>query len=207
MPQVLHDVAARALQIHGSLGASQEMPFGAMVMESFHMGLADGATEVHKVTLAREVLKDYKPTSGLFPTGHLPRLAAAGTQPLRTRCWPTCTARRSELTRGPDLARLAVAERGLRHRGGRRAGAGRPVSLPHRRRRGAPGRPPDRPADALAPDDALAGGTLLGKRYADEPTGLEVLCTKSGAGTITVDGRPAIRRVAPGRCPPRTEPA
>jgi len=76
MPQVLHDVAARALQIHGSLGASQEMPFGAMVMESFHMGLADGATEVHKVALAREVLKSYKPASGLFPTTHLPALAA-----------------------------------------------------------------------------------------------------------------------------------
>jgi acyl-CoA dehydrogenase len=75
MPQVLHDVAARALQIHGSLGASEEMPFGAMVMESFHMGLADGATEVHKITLAREVLKDYKPVSGLFPTTHLPLLA------------------------------------------------------------------------------------------------------------------------------------
>jgi acyl-CoA dehydrogenase len=76
MPQVLHDVAARALQIHGSLGASQEMPFGAMVMESFHMGLADGATEVHKIALAREVLKGYKATSGLFPATHLPLLAA-----------------------------------------------------------------------------------------------------------------------------------
>jgi acyl-CoA dehydrogenase len=76
MPQVLHDVAARALQIHGSLGASEEMPFGAMIMESFHMGLADGATEVHKITLARELLKGYKPASGLFPDTHLPRLAA-----------------------------------------------------------------------------------------------------------------------------------
>jgi acyl-CoA dehydrogenase len=76
MPQVLHDVAARALQVHGSLGVSDEMPFGAMVLESFHMGLADGATEVHKVTLARRVLKDYKPTDDLFPTMHLPKLRA-----------------------------------------------------------------------------------------------------------------------------------
>ena len=37
MPQVLHDVAARALQVHGSLGVSHEMPFAAMVLESFHM--------------------------------------------------------------------------------------------------------------------------------------------------------------------------
>ena len=74
MPKVLHDVASRALQLHGSLGVSHEMPFASMVLESFHMGLADGATEVHKVTLAREVLKGFTPTDGLFPTQHLPRL-------------------------------------------------------------------------------------------------------------------------------------
>jgi acyl-CoA dehydrogenase len=73
MPKVLHDVASRALQIHGSLGVSHEMPFGSMVLESFHMGLADGATEVHQITLARQLLKNYKPTSDLFPTGHLLR--------------------------------------------------------------------------------------------------------------------------------------
>ena len=73
MPKVLHDVASRALQIHGSLGVSHEMPFASMVLESFHMGLADGATEVHQVTLAREILKAYKPTPDLFPTGHLVR--------------------------------------------------------------------------------------------------------------------------------------
>ena len=74
MPKVLHDVAARAVQLHGSLGVSHEMPFASMVLESFHMGLADGATEVHKVTLAREVLKGFEPTDDLFPTQHLPRL-------------------------------------------------------------------------------------------------------------------------------------
>ena len=34
------------------------------------------------------------------------------------------------------------------------------------------------------------GGTLLGKRYVDEQTGLEVLCTKPGAGGLAADGRP-----------------
>lgn len=72
MPRVLHDVAARALQVHGSLGASDEMPFAAFIAESFHMGLADGPTEVHKVTLARRVLANYSPAPGLFPTSHLP---------------------------------------------------------------------------------------------------------------------------------------
>jgi acyl-CoA dehydrogenase len=74
MPQVLHDVAARAVQIHGSLGVSWELPYAEMVLESFHMGLADGATEVHKVTLARQILKNHRGTDDLFPTGHLPRL-------------------------------------------------------------------------------------------------------------------------------------
>jgi acyl-CoA dehydrogenase len=76
MPQVLHDVSSRALQLHGALGLSDEMPFAEMVLESFHMGLADGATEVHKLNLARQVLKGHKPTDDRFPTRHLPRLEA-----------------------------------------------------------------------------------------------------------------------------------
>ena len=40
------------------------------------MGLADGATEVHQITLARELLKGYTPTPDLFPTRHLPKLKA-----------------------------------------------------------------------------------------------------------------------------------
>ena len=34
-----------------------------------------------------------------------------------------------------------------------------------------------------------AGGTQLGKRYVDEPTGLEVLCVKPGSATLAADGR------------------
>ena len=74
MPKVYHDVATRALQIHGSLGMSNEMPFTQQVLASLTMGLVDGPTEVHKVTVARQVLRDYQGTDGLFPTGHLPAL-------------------------------------------------------------------------------------------------------------------------------------
>ena len=77
MPKVFHDVASRALQIHGSLGVSEEMPFSAMVIESFHMGLADGPTEVHKVTVARQILSTYQPAPGMFPTRHIPALEDA----------------------------------------------------------------------------------------------------------------------------------
>ena len=77
MPKVFHDVVVRALQVHGSLGVTPEMPFAEQVMESFVMGLADGPTEVHKITLARQVLRDYKGTAGLFPTSHIPALREA----------------------------------------------------------------------------------------------------------------------------------
>ena len=70
MPQVLHDIAARALHLHGSLGLSTEMPFADWLVNSFHVGLADGPTEVHKITVAREVLKDYAGTDQLFPDYH-----------------------------------------------------------------------------------------------------------------------------------------
>jgi len=73
MPGVYRNIATRALQIHGSLGVSWEMPFTKEVMESFHMGLADGPTEVHKVQVARRVLDDYVPCDDLFPNAHLPK--------------------------------------------------------------------------------------------------------------------------------------
>jgi acyl-CoA dehydrogenase len=80
MPAVLHDVVARAIQIHGSLGISNEMPFGSWLLDSYHMGLADGATEVHKSTLARQVFGEVKPSEDLFPAYHLPRLRAEARQ-------------------------------------------------------------------------------------------------------------------------------
>jgi acyl-CoA dehydrogenase len=80
MPKVYHDVFARALQIHGSLGLSTEMPFAAGVLDSFHMGLADGPTEVHKVTVARQVLGRYQGTDDLFPEYHLIRREEAALQ-------------------------------------------------------------------------------------------------------------------------------
>jgi hypothetical protein len=39
-------------------------------------------------------------------------------------------------------------------------------------------------------DDAHAGGTLMGKRYADEDSGLELLCTKPGAGALSIGDVP-----------------
>lgn len=34
-----------------------------------------------------------------------------------------------------------------------------------------------------------SAGSSMGKRFSDEETGLEVLCVKAGAGSISIDGR------------------
>jgi len=74
MPKVYHDIAANALHIHGALGVSNEMPFMGMVTSSFVMGIADGPTEVHKVTVAKQLLKEFHPDNDLFPSYHLPKV-------------------------------------------------------------------------------------------------------------------------------------
>jgi acyl-CoA dehydrogenase len=74
MPKVYNDIATKAAHLHGALGVSNEMPFMHMVTSSLVMGIADGPTEVHKVTLAKQVLKDYRPDNDLFPKYHIPRL-------------------------------------------------------------------------------------------------------------------------------------
>lgn len=43
--------------------------------------------------------------------------------------------------------------------------------------------------DGSAIDAADVGGAKLGKRYADDEVGLEVLCTKPGTGRLELDGR------------------
>ena len=72
MPKVFFDVVQRAMHLHGALGISNEMPFAKMMVNAQVMAIADGPTEVHKITVARQVLKDYQPVDGLWPSGHLP---------------------------------------------------------------------------------------------------------------------------------------
>ena len=53
--------------------------------------------------------------------------------------------------------------------------------------------------DQTPPDDVAGspgGSTLLGKRYVDEATDIEVLCTKAGEGELAVDGRPLQLKAA-----------
>ena len=56
---------------------------------------------------------------------------------------------------------------------------------------GAPMLPHDaeKPAGG-AVDPSFADGTQMGKRFADPDTGIEVLATKGGAGSLSLDGQP-----------------
>jgi acyl-CoA dehydrogenase len=70
--EVAENIIWRAMHMHGSLGVSNEMPFGQMLYMTSMLGLADGPTEVHKVSVARRVLKKAQPHAGFFPPDHLP---------------------------------------------------------------------------------------------------------------------------------------
>jgi acyl-CoA dehydrogenase len=81
-PQVLHNIVQRSIQVHGALGVSNELPLGGMWMTAPVMALVDGPSEVHRVTVARQILKRYKPAPGLWPTEHLPTKVAAAREKL-----------------------------------------------------------------------------------------------------------------------------
>ncbi|MDB5422890.1 MAG: hypothetical protein JWQ29_306 [Phenylobacterium sp.] len=44
--------------------------------------------------------------------------------------------------------------------------------------------------EGLAIAAGQAGGSPMGKRFADDASGLELLCSRGGEGSLTVDGRP-----------------
>jgi acyl-CoA dehydrogenase len=70
--KVLREVSYRAIHIFGSLGVTDLTPLQAMWASAPTMAVMDGVDEVHKVTVARNVLKDHRPHEGLWPTEYLP---------------------------------------------------------------------------------------------------------------------------------------
>jgi len=72
MAKVLQEVSFNALHIHGSLGTTDLTPLQAMYAGAPTMGIADGVDEVHKATVARNLLKRYRPHQGYFPTEYYP---------------------------------------------------------------------------------------------------------------------------------------
>jgi acyl-CoA dehydrogenase len=70
--QVLHDVVDRALQAHGSLGYSTDLPLEAMYRYARAARFYDGPDEVHRQSVARQILRGYAPPPGEVPTEHVP---------------------------------------------------------------------------------------------------------------------------------------
>ena len=60
--KVLYDVIDRAIQVHGSLGFSCDLPLEHMYRAARAARLYDGPDEVHRQTVARQVLKGYTRT-------------------------------------------------------------------------------------------------------------------------------------------------
>jgi len=75
--QVLHDVIDRALQIHGSLGYSTDMPLEAMYRFARGARFYDGPDEVHRQSVARLILRGYTPPADGVPSEHIPTRRAA----------------------------------------------------------------------------------------------------------------------------------
>ncbi|MEY2473825.1 MAG: acyl-CoA dehydrogenase [Actinomycetota bacterium] len=68
---VLTDLSEKCLHLHGALGTSNLMELGTGY--GMMMGIMDGPSEVHKVTIARQVLKQYEASPDMWPTEFVPR--------------------------------------------------------------------------------------------------------------------------------------
>ncbi len=68
--EILTNIGTRTTHIHGALGVSNLMQLGA---NGDMIGTVDGPTEVHKVTIAQQVLKQHKASPDIWPTNFVPR--------------------------------------------------------------------------------------------------------------------------------------
>ncbi len=70
--KVLHDVVDRALQAHGSLGYSTDLPLEQMYRFARAARLYDGPDEVHRQSVARQILRGYDAPADGVPSEHVP---------------------------------------------------------------------------------------------------------------------------------------
>ncbi len=70
--KVLHDVVDRALQAHGGLGYSTDLPLEAMYRFARAARIYDGPDEVHRASVARQILRGYEAPPGDTPSEFIP---------------------------------------------------------------------------------------------------------------------------------------
>ena len=57
--QVLQNVLDRAVQVHGALGMTDDTPLASLYRHERSARIYDGADEVHKSRVAKEIMKQY----------------------------------------------------------------------------------------------------------------------------------------------------
>jgi acyl-CoA dehydrogenase len=72
-PKVLQSIVLRAIQVHGGIGITEQLPLMSMLTNGLALGIADGPTEAHKVNLARQILKGYEAGDPEWPAAFLGR--------------------------------------------------------------------------------------------------------------------------------------
>jgi acyl-CoA dehydrogenase len=68
--KVLYDTIDRAIQAHGALGYSTDLPLESMYRNARAARIYDGADEVHRESVARRILAGYSPAA--VPSEHVP---------------------------------------------------------------------------------------------------------------------------------------
>ncbi len=64
VPEAYHRVVDRAIQVWGAAGVSGDLPLAAMYQGARTLRLADGSDEVHKILIAKNILKQYHAGDG-----------------------------------------------------------------------------------------------------------------------------------------------
>jgi acyl-CoA dehydrogenase len=59
VPAAYHRVVDRAIQVHGAAGVSGDFPFASMYQGARTLRIADGPDEVHKILIAKIILRRY----------------------------------------------------------------------------------------------------------------------------------------------------
>ena len=132
--KVLYNVIDRAIQVHGSLGYTTDLPLEAMYRDARAARIYDGPDEVHKVTVARQILKGYRPAE--VPSEHVPTRQARPASASPSTSTTSRSAPDVHRGRGASAPRGGpVRGRGRRGAGGRRGGWSRPRHPAARRAR------------------------------------------------------------------------
>ena len=62
--RVLCDVIDRAIQVHGARGLTDETPLAQMALHARAARIYDGPDEVHRMVVARQILRSFRDGDG-----------------------------------------------------------------------------------------------------------------------------------------------